>query len=272
MESVFKAMETTEPSRHSLQLMQPNSAAITSSSARLLFSTMAPYELHKRLINDYYLCRKGATSLLQRDTSRDKTDYDVLRDNHRFLWDEADHPDTWEAQLAKKYHDKLFKEYCICDLTMFKSNKVAMRWRTEPELISGRGQFTCGEKHCSIRDGLKTWEINFAYQEQGEKKNALVKLRLCPECSSKLNYGSKKREVKRIQKKKTGKRKQQTEKRKGKDERQQPSSSTKTSDDSESTEEKTESEMSRIWKETGRPDEEKAREEEFEEYLEDLFL
>lgn len=55
-----------------------------------------------------------------------------------------------------------------------------MRWRTEPELVSGRGQFTCGEKHCSGRDGLRTWEVNFAYQEHGERKNALVKLReLC---------------------------------------------------------------------------------------------
>ena len=57
--------------------------------------------------------------------SRDKTDYDVIRENHRFLWDEEDSPDTWEAQLAKKYYDKLFKEYCICDLTMYKSNKVS---------------------------------------------------------------------------------------------------------------------------------------------------
>lgn len=57
-------------------------------------------------------------------SSRDKTDYDVIRENHRFLWDEGDHPDTWEAQLAKKYYDKLFKEYCICDLSMYKRNKV----------------------------------------------------------------------------------------------------------------------------------------------------
>lgn len=52
-----------------------------------------------------------------------------------------------------------------------------MRWRTEAELVSGRGQFTCCEKRCSARDGLRTWEVNFAYMEQGEKKNALVKLR-----------------------------------------------------------------------------------------------
>lgn len=26
--------------------------------------------------------------------------------------------------MAKKYHDKLFKEYCICDLRKYKENKV----------------------------------------------------------------------------------------------------------------------------------------------------
>jgi len=51
-----------------------------------------------------------------------------------------------------------------------------MRWRTEQELVVGRGQFTCGEKRCTEKENLKTWEVNFAYQEHGEKKNALIKL------------------------------------------------------------------------------------------------
>jgi hypothetical protein len=29
-----------------------------------------------------------------------------------------------EKRLAKKYYDKLFKEYCIADLSRFKENKV----------------------------------------------------------------------------------------------------------------------------------------------------
>lgn len=29
-----------------------------------------------------------------------------------------------EKELAKKYYDKLFKEYCIADLSKFKENKV----------------------------------------------------------------------------------------------------------------------------------------------------
>uniref|UniRef100_A0A182JWQ7 Protein FRA10AC1 homolog n=1 Tax=Anopheles christyi TaxID=43041 RepID=A0A182JWQ7_9DIPT len=158
-----------------------------------------PYELHKHLINEYMLTKPGATKLLQRDTSRDKTDHDVVRENHRFLWD-GETVDSWEKQLAKKYYDKLFREYCIADLSRYKENKVAMRWRIEKEVVVGKGQFLCGDRHCEERNELRSWEVNFGYQEHGQKKNALVKLRLCPKCSDKLNYHSKKREIKRLKK------------------------------------------------------------------------
>ncbi|TNN50290.1 Protein FRA10AC1 [Liparis tanakae] len=59
------------------------------------------------------------------DRANDKTDSDVLRENHRFLWRDEDEEDmTWEKELAKKYYDKLFKEYCIADLSRYKENKV----------------------------------------------------------------------------------------------------------------------------------------------------
>lgn len=38
------------------------------------------------------------------------------------------------------------------------------------------GQFQCGNKRCEKDEGLKSWEVNFAYVELGEKRNALVKL------------------------------------------------------------------------------------------------
>lgn len=38
------------------------------------------------------------------------------------------------------------------------------------------GQFQCGNKRCEKEEGLKSWEVNFAYVEHGEKRNALVKL------------------------------------------------------------------------------------------------
>lgn len=60
--------------------------------------------------------------------SSDKRDSDIIRENHKFLWADDETPETWEAQLAKKYYDKLFKEYCICDLSRYKENKVGTRY------------------------------------------------------------------------------------------------------------------------------------------------
>lgn len=62
--------------------------------------------------------------------------------------------------LAKKYYDKLFKEYCIADLSQYDKNQIAMRWRVEREVFSGKGQFECGNKHCNNRDGLSSWEVS----------------------------------------------------------------------------------------------------------------
>ncbi|KAG8523531.1 Protein FRA10AC1 [Galemys pyrenaicus] len=144
--------------------------------------------------------KQVAAELLDREN--DKTDMDVIRENHRFLWNEEDEMDmNWEKRLAKKYYDKLFKEYCIADLSRYKENKVffldiledsyskrlssfGFRWRIEKEVISGKanvpslftGQFFCGNKYCEKKDDLKSWEVNFGYIEHGEKRNALVKL------------------------------------------------------------------------------------------------
>lgn len=52
-----------------------------------------------------------------------------------------------------------------------------MRWRTETELVEGKGQFSCGARKCASTENLRTWEVNFAYMEDSVKKNALVKLR-----------------------------------------------------------------------------------------------
>ena len=99
--------------------------------------------------------------------------------NFRFIWNDGveDESLTWEQRLAKKYWQKLFHEYCITDLSLYKVNKVAMRFQTEIEVKAGKGQFVCGAKKCEEKTKLRTWEVNFAYKEEGEKKNALVKLR-----------------------------------------------------------------------------------------------
>ena len=144
---------------------------------------MNAYDRHKKLVNDYLLYySRGKTlkEVFKRDrlvfffdkafifepetkyiikkSSKDKTDLDVIRQEMKFVWDESDTADTWEKRLAKRYYDKLFKEYCICDLSYYKINKIAMRWRIEKEVVEGKGQFICGEKKCTVRDGLRSWE------------------------------------------------------------------------------------------------------------------
>lgn len=55
-------------------------------------------------------------------------------------------------------------------------------------MVTGKGQFTCGAKGCEERKDLASFEVNFVYIEAGERKQALVKLRVCPDCAFKLNY------------------------------------------------------------------------------------
>ena len=55
----------------------------------------------------------------------DKTDMDVIRENHKFLWNKEDEMDmNWEKRLAKKCYDKLFKEHCIADLSRYKEKSL----------------------------------------------------------------------------------------------------------------------------------------------------
>ncbi|KAG0198835.1 hypothetical protein BGX28_007782 [Mortierella sp. GBA30] len=154
---------------------------------------MDAWTRHQHLIGSYvkYYQQPGAQS---RQETTVKTELDILHENHRFLRCEKDDQDmTWEQRVAKKYYDKLFKEYALVELKYYKEGRVAMRWRTEKEVFRGKGQFTCGSLRCDEPKGLKSWEVNFGYVEQGEKKNALVKIRLCEKCSYMLNYKKKHR-------------------------------------------------------------------------------
>ncbi|KAL0984151.1 hypothetical protein UPYG_G00137760 [Umbra pygmaea] len=259
--------------------------------------SMNAYERHKKFVSDYVLYYGGKVDELKRSTANDKSDLDVVRENHRFLWMEGDEEQmTWEKELAKKYYDKLFKEYCIADLSRYKENKFGFRWRIEKEVVTGKGQFLCGNKRCEKEDGLKSWEVNFAYVEHGEKRNALVKLRLCPECSFKLNYHHKRKEViakKKIQKSteknqaepqsKRSKKGSKKHKRKDKNKRRQTDQSSSSSysedesQDSDKAEERHGEDRECLseaehWKGPAPAVEEKSREEEFDEYFEDMFL
>ncbi|KAL6981237.1 hypothetical protein U1Q18_022867 [Sarracenia purpurea var. burkii] len=145
------------------------------------------YDRHKKFLNDYvdFYGKERSTQ----EKLPVKTDQDTLREGYRFIRSEEDDMDpSWEQRLVKRYYDKLFKEYCIADMSQYKSGKIGMRWRTEKEVKSGKGQFVCGNKHCNEKDGLASYEVNFSYFEAGENKQALVKLVTCERCAEKLLY------------------------------------------------------------------------------------
>uniref|UniRef100_A0AC34FZ89 Protein FRA10AC1 n=2 Tax=Panagrolaimus sp. ES5 TaxID=591445 RepID=A0AC34FZ89_9BILA len=223
----------TKPTKHPLARLKKH------------FAGLNAFQRHKQMINNYFLYYPGAhEKLKERDTSKDKNDYDIIRENHKFLWNADDITEaekSWDAKLAKRYYDKLFKEYCIADLTFYEKNKVAMRWRIEREVKSGKGQFICGEKHCDKDKGLESWEVNFTYKEHGEKKNALVKLRLCPACSAKLNYHSMKKRVSK-EKRESRKRHKKTKEKSKKKSKKEGAEDESESSSSDSNEEEDETE------------------------------
>lgn len=221
------------------------------------FLALDAYTRHKKLINEYVLCYRGATEKLKRTTTNYKSDHDIIRENHKFLWDEDDEANTWGEQLAKTYYDRLFKEYCLCDLSRYKDKKIGMRWRTEKELVIGKGQFFCGNVHCMTPEGLDTWEVLFGYLEHGQKKNALVKLRLCEKCSIKLHYGYK-------GKLKLKKKKEKSRCNKDDD---QP-----VSEPINEEKNNLETNDTLVWKQPIKEDVEPSKEDVFNEFLEDLFL
>ncbi|XP_033632848.1 protein FRA10AC1 homolog [Asterias rubens] len=274
-----------------------------SKNQRFHFLALNAYGRHKQLVNNYILAYAGTKeNPFKRNTDNDKTDLDVIRENHRFLWEDADEAESsWAKKLAKKYWDKLFKEYCITDLSRYKENKIALRWRVEKEVVEGKGHFSCGNKRCTESEGLRSWEINFAYVEHEEKKNALVKLRLCPECSYKLNFHHKRRDVtkkpntkstsetsspdRKKSKHKRKKSKSKEKRRHKKRRKHKESSSLSSSSEEDEYEEKTshgkkdeataggsDVSDSKFWSGPAPIVEDKSREEEFEEYLQDIFL
>ncbi|XP_020683608.2 protein FRA10AC1 isoform X2 [Dendrobium catenatum] len=153
------------------------------------------YDRHKRFMKDYVQFYGDA-----KDSDKSfpvKTDHDTIKEGYRFIVSEEDDMEsTWEKRLVKRYYDKLFKEYCIADMSQYKKGKIGLRWRTEKEVISGKGQFICGNRHCDEKDGLGSYEVNFSYIEAEENKQALVKLVACKRCAEKLVYNRNKEKEK----------------------------------------------------------------------------
>lgn len=247
-------------------------------------NNLSAKERHNYILSNYVLNLPNET-----ESRRHKRDIDVIRENHRFLWedDELD-SDTlsWEQRLALRYYRKLFKEYCIADLSRYKENKIALRWRTEQEVVTGTGQFQCGSRHCGERDNLRSWEVNFRYIEKGEPLNALVKVRLCPTHTDQLNYRTKKRECKKQRRREKEERRAEKKRKRRKldvghessgeeeEEPVEPASESHPEASKEPTDSKDATTADeQIWQQ--QPDisrEQASREQEFERYLEDLIF
>ncbi|KAF8896132.1 folate-sensitive fragile site protein Fra10Ac1, partial [Infundibulicybe gibba] len=127
-----------------------------------------------------------------------KSEFEILKESHKFLRDENEKDLSWDQQLASKYYATLYREFAVCDLKHYKSGNFALRWRTEDEVLSGAGETTCGNTRCVHHDpprhvelrkpSLTTIELPFVYSEQGETKSALVKTVLCSRCLDKLMW------------------------------------------------------------------------------------
>ncbi|KAK2559479.1 Protein FRA10AC1 [Acropora cervicornis] len=87
---------------------------------------------------------------------------------------------TMEKHLAKKYYEKLFREYCISDLRYYKENKgslyvVIRDVQKLRDSVAGRFygvHISLTNEFCDFED---SFELTFF-------------ARLCPDCSYKLNY------------------------------------------------------------------------------------
>ncbi|KAM0746389.1 hypothetical protein T439DRAFT_329835, partial [Meredithblackwellia eburnea MCA 4105] len=169
------------------------------------------HERHDRLHKVSEMFRHGKTPA--RPAS--KTELDILKERRRFIHDTDVDPATlsWEDQIAMKYYSTLFREFCVVNLKHYKHGAIALRWRTEDEVLQGIAHLTCASMRCEfhlpppgldeepdpesteplVPTRLTEYETNFSYVEEGEKKSALVKVVLCKDCGKKLLYGREKK-------------------------------------------------------------------------------
>ena len=125
------------------------------------------------------------------------TDVDWFLAAHRFLRDREEDTDLLNqggdpahaVKLAQRYYQALNKEYAIADLSRLPT--LGLRWRTEEEVYSGKGQFTCSARGCGSTNDLHSYEVPFSYTDgpgggggSADKKLVLVKVRCCGQCAA----------------------------------------------------------------------------------------
>lgn len=117
-------------------------------------------------------------------------DVEALSTHHEFVrndkLDEKELHKKWESRMARRYYDKLYKEYVVADMRLYRLGKLGLRWRTKKDVLAGIGSDVCGALSCGSCERLKTFEVPFQYAECGCVKSELVKLRICRGCSEKM--------------------------------------------------------------------------------------
>ena len=51
---------------------------------------------------------------------------------------------------------------CLLNYRKSQEGKLGMRWRTQQEVVAGKGQFVCGTRGCELHDGLASFEVTTA--------------------------------------------------------------------------------------------------------------
>ncbi|KAG6584637.1 FRA10AC1 protein [Phytophthora cinnamomi] len=184
------------------------------------------FQRHQALMRLYSVSTRRSNSVgshtssvsARNDGGISQTDLAVLRQQFQFIRDDeadAEKGETdWQVRMSVRYYQQLFREYALADLSRFKEGKIGLRWRTEMEVVAGKGQFSCGNKRCEERAGLHSYELLFAYVEHGERKRCLVKVRVCRACAEKLFY-KKLMEVKKKQERRMERKRRQMEEKRG---------------------------------------------------------
>ncbi|ANQ05731.1 Uncharacterized protein PCOAH_00001590 [Plasmodium coatneyi] len=160
---------------------------------KTVFDGLSPMERHKLMMSLHSLQK----TKMESDQGKYLDDYDVLKKKYQFIHD----ADNENNSLLQKYYKSICNKYVVCYLSEYKEKKIGLRWRTEDEIVSGKGHMICSANDCNNTD-LKTYEFLFRYDEGGIQKETKVKLRACMDCAYKINYGEIKKYLKKKSKRK----------------------------------------------------------------------
>ena len=88
-------------------------------------------------------------------------EYSELERHHRFLPSQPNASSTWQERMVHRYHDHLYKDYVLADLTRASHKQIGLRWRTQKEVQAGKGSESCGNKHCPSHQQKTTIDGEF---------------------------------------------------------------------------------------------------------------